>query len=137
MRVINTLRAWGVYVDEAFFLGGVGKAKVLTAFNPHIFFDDQDIHLEAAAILQRQHPATTLARLDAPLKKLQASFGNIKRGDRYALDYTPQRGLNVERNGAVIFNSQNQELAKVYLGIWLAPQGLPDTLRLNLLAQRP
>ncbi len=48
-RVIKTLRAWGVYVDEAFFLGGVGKEKVLRAFNPHIFFDDQDVHLEAAA----------------------------------------------------------------------------------------
>ncbi len=49
MRVIKTLREWGVYVDEAFFLGGVGKAKVLKAFRPHIFFDDQDLHLEAAA----------------------------------------------------------------------------------------
>ncbi|GAA4888483.1 5'-nucleotidase [Ferrimonas pelagia] len=49
MRVIKTLRAWGVYVDEAFFLGGVGKDKVLKAFRPHIFFDDQDVHLDAAA----------------------------------------------------------------------------------------
>lgn len=49
MRVINTLRAWGVYVDEAFFLGGVGKAKVLSAFTPHIFFDDQDVHLSKAS----------------------------------------------------------------------------------------
>lgn len=49
MRVIKTLRAWGIYVDEAFFLGGVDKGKVLKAFRPHIFFDDQDIHLEAAA----------------------------------------------------------------------------------------
>lgn len=51
MRVIKTLRHWGVYVDEAFFLGGVGKAKVVQAFNPHIFFDDQDVHLEEAARL--------------------------------------------------------------------------------------
>ena len=49
MRVIKTLRAWGVYVDEAFFLGGVSKDKVLKAFRPHIFFDDQDVHLDAAA----------------------------------------------------------------------------------------
>jgi len=49
MRVINTLRAWGVCVDEAFFLGGVGKHKVLKAFNPHIFFDDQDVHLDATS----------------------------------------------------------------------------------------
>lgn len=46
MRVIKTLRHWGVYVDELFFLGGMDKAKVLEAFRPHIFFDDQDLHLE-------------------------------------------------------------------------------------------
>lgn len=49
IRVIKTLRQWGVYVDEAFFLGGVGKDKVLKAFKPHIFFDDQDVHLDTAS----------------------------------------------------------------------------------------
>ena len=39
----------GVYVDEVFFLGGVEKSKVLKAFKPHIFFDDQELHLETAA----------------------------------------------------------------------------------------
>ncbi|WP_084784021.1 5'-nucleotidase [Marinobacterium aestuarii] len=51
MRVIKTLRSWGVHVHEAFFLGGVGKAKVLKAFRPHVFFDDQDVHLDEAALL--------------------------------------------------------------------------------------
>lgn len=32
-----------------FFLGGVEKTKVLKAFKPHIFFDDQDVHLIADA----------------------------------------------------------------------------------------
>ncbi|QJD95803.1 5'-nucleotidase [Mucilaginibacter robiniae] len=45
MRVLNTLREWDVYVDEAFFLGGLSKDKVLKAFKAHIFFDDQDTHL--------------------------------------------------------------------------------------------
>ena len=49
MRVIKTLRHWGVYVDEVFFLGGVEKTKVLKAFKPHIFFDDQDLHLDAVS----------------------------------------------------------------------------------------
>ncbi len=49
MRVIKTLRSWGVQVDEAFFLGGVDKTRFLKAFNPHIFFDDMDVHLERAA----------------------------------------------------------------------------------------
>lgn len=49
LRVINTLRHWGVYVDQIFFLGGLSKAQVLAAYRPHIFFDDQDLHLDAAA----------------------------------------------------------------------------------------
>lgn len=49
MRVITTLREWGVYVNEIFFLGGVEKTKVVKAFRAHIFFDDQDLHLDLAA----------------------------------------------------------------------------------------
>ena len=43
-RVIRTLREWGVYIDQAFFLGGMPKDKILREFRPHIFFDDQDVH---------------------------------------------------------------------------------------------
>ena len=39
-RVIKTLRAWNVRIDEAFFLGGVSKRDVLEAFGAHIFFDE-------------------------------------------------------------------------------------------------
>ncbi len=48
-RVIRTLRAWNVQIDEAFFLGGVSKQQVLKAFGAHIFFDDQLIHVNGAA----------------------------------------------------------------------------------------
>jgi 5'-nucleotidase len=50
MRVINTLRHWGVYVNEIFFLGGVPKSKIVKAFRAHLFFDDQDLHLDPAAM---------------------------------------------------------------------------------------
>lgn len=46
MRVIKTLRKWGVYVDEAYFMGGLPKDRVLKAFGAHIFFDDQSVHLD-------------------------------------------------------------------------------------------
>jgi len=49
-RVIRTLRAWNVRVDEAFFLGGVEKKEVLRAFGAQIFFDDQRIHAQNAAL---------------------------------------------------------------------------------------
>lgn len=48
-RVIRTMRAWNVRVDEAFFLGGLGKQDVLKAFGAQIFFDDQSVHTLNAA----------------------------------------------------------------------------------------
>ncbi len=48
-RVIRTLRAWDVRVDEAFFLGGIPKRDFLKAFGAHIFFDDQAVHTLAAS----------------------------------------------------------------------------------------
>lgn len=48
-RVIRTMRAWNVRVDEAFFLGGLEKQDVLKAFGAQIFFDDQWVHTASAA----------------------------------------------------------------------------------------
>jgi 5'-nucleotidase len=67
-RVIKTLRKWGVYVDEVYFLGGWPKDKVLEAFGAHIFFDDQDTHLKSTSIVvpSGKVPYET----DSPLDKL-------------------------------------------------------------------
>lgn len=47
-RVIRTLRAWNIRIDEAFFLGGRDKGEFLKAFGADIFFDDQQKHCESA-----------------------------------------------------------------------------------------
>ena len=48
-RLVTTLRAWGIRVDETFFLGGMDKKRILEAFRPHIFFDDQMTHVGPVA----------------------------------------------------------------------------------------
>lgn len=48
-RVINTMRHWDILANEAFFMGGVEKSKVLEIMNPHMFFDDQKLHLEPSS----------------------------------------------------------------------------------------
>ncbi|MFT3741710.1 MAG: 5'-nucleotidase [Gammaproteobacteria bacterium] len=53
-RVIRTLRAWDIRIDEALFLGGIPKGDFLKAFGADIFFDDQTGHCDSA----RQHVAT-------------------------------------------------------------------------------
>ncbi len=47
-RVVRTLRAWGIRIDEALFLGGLPKGAFLKAFGADIFFDDQKGHCQSA-----------------------------------------------------------------------------------------
>jgi 5'-nucleotidase len=74
LRVIETLRNWDVYIDEAFFLGGISKDKVLQAFRAHIFFDDQETHLEAASrvVPSGRVPYLSNSPLYVPPPNLQA-----------------------------------------------------------------
>lgn len=45
-RALNTLKEWGVTVDEMFLLGGIEKRRILEILKPHLFFDDQMTHLD-------------------------------------------------------------------------------------------
>ncbi len=96
--------------------------------------DRSDVIKAAWTTLERQHPANELQALRAEIEPLQAKFNDIKAGDRYALNYSPEGGLVLEFNGQQVYQSSSTELARAYLGIWLAKDGLSDTLRERLLA---
>ena len=77
-RVIRTLRAWNVRVDEAFFLGGITKKDVLAAFGAQIFFDDQLQHTKLAA---EGVPAARVPAMRRQVKSSQTA-ANIYRLER-------------------------------------------------------
>jgi 5'-nucleotidase len=48
-RAIQSLKSWGVMVNDAFFLGGIDKGAVMSVLRPHIYFDDQQGHLASTS----------------------------------------------------------------------------------------
>lgn len=48
-RVIRTLRAWNIRIDESIFLGGLNKTEFLRAYQADVFFDDQETHCQLAS----------------------------------------------------------------------------------------
>ena len=48
-RVIRTLRAWNIRIDESIFLGGLNKTEFLRAYQADVFFDDQQTHCVSAS----------------------------------------------------------------------------------------
>ncbi|MFG2694166.1 5'-nucleotidase [Kitasatospora sp. NPDC048407] len=76
-RAVKSLKRWGVRVNDAFFLGGIDKGRIMEVLRPHIFFDDQRVHLDSTArttpsvhipIGQMNEPARTdePSQLDEP-----------------------------------------------------------------------
>jgi 5'-nucleotidase len=53
-RVVRTLRAWNIRIDESLFLGGLDKGEFLKSYGADVFFDDQHSHCESA----KPHVAT-------------------------------------------------------------------------------
>lgn len=53
-RVVRTLRAWNIRIDEALFLGGMSKGEFLRSFGADFYFDDQKGHCENTS----EHVAT-------------------------------------------------------------------------------
>lgn len=55
-RVIRTLRAWDIRIDESLFLGGMNKSEFLKAYGADVFFDDQQSHcLDASDYVATGH----------------------------------------------------------------------------------
>ncbi|NLC50340.1 MAG: 5'-nucleotidase [Bacteroidales bacterium] len=62
-RMINTLKSWNITVDEAFFLGGIDKKRILEVMKPHIYFDDQINNLKQVDNIPMVHIPFGVANL--------------------------------------------------------------------------
>lgn len=67
-RALRTFRDWGVRIDNAAFLGGLPKDPWLVAFQPQIFFDDQEAHCAPAAFVVPTARVPVVAVQTVPLR---------------------------------------------------------------------
>lgn len=102
-RVITTLRAWDVYVDAAFFLGGLSKQRILAALRPHIFFDDQETHTLPASVVVAagKVPYATSSALHTGLANTEAPAADR---DAVPVNRSPADTLD-ELDGPGVFGS--------------------------------
>ncbi len=69
-RVMRTFKSWESSVDETHFLNGKKKARIVHAARPHIFLDDQDVHVGPASKLV---PAARVPWMEGPAQKEKAT----------------------------------------------------------------
>ena len=99
----------------------------------HRSIDRDDMIKAAQVTLERQHPASRLAQLQADIDQLHTHFVDVSEGDTYSLARTADGELQLYHNNQLSFSSKTPGLADAYLGIWLGQNGLSDDLRSALL----
>lgn len=85
LRVFHTLKAWGLDIDETYFLGGLDKTPFLRAIDPAIFFDDSSenidrakLHIPSAHVIYDIHSIQTSITIEIPIIKLSFDSNNME-----------------------------------------------------------
>ncbi|SDS37624.1 Chalcone isomerase-like [Halopseudomonas xinjiangensis] len=102
----------------------------------HRDIDREDALDLAWKALRRQHSAEKLEQLAPSIEELHAQISDIREGDRYSLTLRTSPQLTLQRNGQVIFTSDDPELATAYARLWLGEGGISRKLRQKILSAR-
>lgn len=69
--------------------------------------------------------------------RMAALFPDVRRGDRITGMYQPGRGAHFVHNGRELGEVADSRFARMFFGIWLAPQTSEPAMRSALLGLRP
>jgi hypothetical protein len=131
-----------VYVGALYAPSDIAGENILSADVPkrlelHYLLDisAQDFRRSGMTFLEKQQSPENLSALADRLELFNAAYQDVKEGDRYALEYHPDTGTRLLKNGEELVRVPGHDFARAYFGIWLDPQQpLSSRFRNDLLA---
>jgi hypothetical protein len=131
-----------VYAGALYAPVGIAGEDILSADVPkrlelHYLLDisADDFRKSGLAFLEKQQSPEGLATLADRLEAFNAAYRDVREGDRYALEYHPETGTRLLKNGEELVRVPGLDFAQAYFGIWLDPQQpLSSSFRDDLLA---
>ncbi|MDG4868481.1 chalcone isomerase family protein [Guyparkeria sp. 1SP6A2] len=135
---------WDVYDAALYAPPGAGAAAIASAKVPmslvlayHRPVAVEDIRKATWTALDRQFDAAERRAIRPKIDAIQNAMVDVGEGDRYRLDWQPERRrLVLYLNGVTRFESDDADLARAYFGIWLGEPPLSSKLRQALLSKR-
>jgi hypothetical protein len=122
-------RVFRVYAGVLYAPGEVPDAELLEQDVPkrlelHYFVKirAEDFRESGTRLLQRQQAPEVLEGLADRLAQLNAAYEDVVEGDRYALEYHPETGTRLLKNGRELVRVPGRDFARAYFGIWLDPE---------------
>lgn len=81
----------------------------------------EDFRRSGTALIKQQQGPEVLQALSERLEAFNAAYQDIHEGDRYALEYHPDHGTRLLKNGKELVRVPGPDFARAYFGIWLDP----------------
>lgn len=97
----------------------------------------EDLSRAADQLLSESLGERTLATLRSRLDELHAAYESVEPGDRYALDYRPDAGTELSKNGRPLAVIPGADFAAAYFSMWLGESPIDTGLRDSLLGTIP
>lgn len=90
----------------------------------------------ATAMIKRNITDERFDALETRLKRFNASYRDIKAGDRYQLDYQQDGTVILRLNGEELARETGHDFADAYLQIWFGPRPYSRDMKQALLGRR-
>lgn len=87
----------------------------------------------ADTILQDLHPASTLAKIETELLRINSYYLDANKGDDYTLIYNPETGTTLFYNDQQLVTIPGEAFARIYFSIWLGGHPKTKNLKKDLL----
>ena len=118
-----------VYTGVLYAPGDVPASAILDADVPKrlelhylMAISGDDFRRSGNTLLEKQQPPEVLANLAERLETFNAAYRDVEAGDRYALEYHPDTGTRLLKNGQELVRVPGLDFARAYFGIWLDPR---------------
>ncbi len=118
-----------VYTGVLYAPGDVPASEILDADIPKrlelhylMAISGDDFRRSGNTLLEKQQPPEVLANLAERLKTFNAAYRDVEAGDRYGLEYHPDTGTRLLKNGEELVRVPGLDFAQAYFGIWLDPR---------------
>lgn len=139
MRYLVFIKAYvgALYMEEGIpsdkVLSDVAKRLELEYFHP---IKAEDFVYSTNELIARNVDASTIARLQPRIDRLNALYENVTPGDRYSLTYIPGVGTDLALNGESKGTIEGSDFAAAVFSMWLGPQSIDESMRNSLLGKK-
>jgi hypothetical protein len=95
----------------------------------------EDLVSSSTTHLEKTRTAEKLEEYAELLAEIQGAYTDLEKNDQYAITVLPEKGIWLERDGEVVFHSDNAEFGDWYLDIWLGDPPISEEMKKALLEE--